>query len=725
MSLDDWLKRELNPEQLAAAGLGEESTLRIIAGPGTGKTKTLVWRYLALTLGQDLPADRVLALTFTERAASEMQERVRSIYQSQGLRLDNHWISTFHAFCYRVVTGDNPALPVLNELGQLKLRQALQQEMLTIPDLGEQYPFLDFAEAERLFEDAFWVIERLRDAYRPAEEIAALVGVVSAEAELSFRRDLLAFTAALYQRQRARLAEISRLDYPEMVYQAYHRLRDDQLLVGNYRQLFRHILVDEFQDTSRSQLELLKLLSPGLARVTVVGDRKQSIYGWRNARPENFNDAALELGEAKLLTYNYRSYQEILEVAAQVLRPLESQKLFSPDELILSARRGGNSDGAVTVACPNDGLSREEGQKAEARYIASEIKRRKEADPEQTIALLLRSVKSQSRLYEEALRAEKLDYITAGAGGFYDRGEVRDLIGLLRLLQDPTDGQAFYRIARSPLFGLDHYLLYELGQSVRQCKLLSLELAIPLHSDPPPALLALQAFIQDCRPEIKKRKAGALVEWILSGPVYQAYLQSRPPGEKARVEANLKKLVRLVREFELSEPQANLPEVIEYFKLWLENDLLEQEEAISDQPAGPGVVQIMTVHQAKGLEFDTVFVAGLKPSQFRLSGRLFSYEPDYSDLFENGFALLSFHSGENREYGSDRDKYQAIQRERWQAEERFICYVALTRAKSKLYISTSISEKLAAEMKGRAETFFFRELLDWARVSHSARITKI
>jgi len=237
--------------------------------------------------------------------------------------------------------------------------------------------------------------------------------------------------------------------------------------------------------------------------------------------------------------------------------------------------------------------------------------------------------------------------------------------------------------------------------------------------------LDLGAFVQYYRSEIGKRRAGELVEAILSGPIYQSYLHSRPPGEKARVEANLKKLLRLVQEFELSEPQANLPEVIEYFNLWLENDLLEQEEVISDQPIGPEVVQIMTVHQAKGLEFDTVFVAGLKPSLFRLPSRLFTYEPDYSEFFENGFALLGYHSGESREPGSDQERYREIQRERWQAEERFICYVALTRAKSKLYISTFISEKLAAEMKGRAETFFFRELLEWAKTTQSARITKI
>jgi len=719
---------ELNENQRIAVTRAAEMSLRIVAGPGTGKTKTLVARFLALTLGNSLPADRVLALTFTTKAAEEMVERASQLYQQNKLTLNQPWISTFHSFCFRILYGHedtetNKHNSPLTELERLKLRQDLSREILLLPDLAESYPHLDFADHPALFDAAYLAIERLRDSYCTPEELLAKLPPVGSANEEGYRRDIMGFTAELYRCYREKLEEMKRLDFPEMVYRAYYRLKDNPDLCQTYRERFHHILGDEFQDTSRGQLQLLKLLSPDLSRVTVVGDRKQSIYGWRNARPENFDDPHLVGAIQVPLNLNYRSYQEILDIAARVILPLADSQLFLPEELTITANNKSGPEGCVTLACPEDSVSKEEGLKAEAHFIASEIKKLKETQPDKTIALLLRSVRIQSRPYEEIFRAEGIEYVTWGAGGFYDRQEVKDLIAILRLVENPSDGQAFYRLAPSPLFKLEQALLYELAlkaRTVTKEREWNFEAGIEELAEVPQELRELQIFIAECRREAAQLTPALLVEWILSGERYSQYFESRTVGERERVEANLSKLMKLATAFEKAQPEAaTLKDMVEYFNLWIEFGLPEQEELLVPEDPKPGVVQVMTVHLSKGLEFDSVFVAGIKPSQYRVETRLFSYEPDLEHEFEGGFAILKYQGEDGRVDGSNLARYKEIQKKRWLAEERFVYYVAMTRAKKKLSLTTAYSEQVIREMKGRAANFLFSELTSWVEEEES------
>jgi DNA helicase-2/ATP-dependent DNA helicase PcrA len=734
------LARELNPEQQLAAASGPEQSLRIIAGPGTGKTKTLAFRFLALTAGRNLRPDAILALTFTEKAAAEMEERVKALLPAYHQK-SPLWISTFHSFAARILQHEarqnntENAATILNELDKFLLQTALFDEIMAEPDLGERYPALDFSDPALLARDVFAAIERLRDAYRSPEALIAAFDPAPTSFEEKLRRDYMAFTAHVYAAYRSRLIEKARLDFPEMVYRAYYALKDNVELGRHYQERFVHILVDEFQDTSLSQLEFLRLLSPELANVTVVGDRKQSIYGWRNAWPENFEDAALLRSTAQNLTRNYRSHQEILDAAATILKPLSGNKVTS-EELSLTAHRGTPQDEAcVIVARPADSVAKEEGLQSEAAYIVAEIARiRKEPEgAAKSIAILLRSVKTGSKPYEEALRQAGIDYVTVGGGGFYDQQEVRDLIALLRLLCDTEDGQAFYRLAASPLFRLNQLTLFRIAELARQDKayieekgpLMERGAELFLQTAPPNRerenLAALLRLLNEGRAEKEHRSPAGLVKWVLESEHYQKFFESRPPGERAQTEANCEKLEQLAFQFEQAEPEAGLPELAAYLTLWLESNLPEEEAPVPQVEAGPNVVQIMTVHQSKGLEFDVVFVARQKPFSFRLSppgqpAPRFVYLPDREDLFRAGFALLKY-SGENGkdQDGPDYKIYRELEETRALEEERFVLYVALTRARSRLYVTSLLSR--AVEQSRTYKTFFFRELVEWAEAA--------
>jgi len=742
------LASELNPEQNIAAAAGPAQALRIIAGPGTGKTKTLAYRFLALTAGRNLPPNAVLALTFTEKAAAEMEERVRLLLPSQ-YRSSRLWISTFHAFAARLLheavhfdqvekenrSESQQAASLLNELDRQLLQNAVFAEILALPGLFEQYPTLDFSEAALLSANIFAAIERLRDAYQaPSDLLPALSQAVSTWEEQS-RLDLIRLTVQVYALYRQRLIEQSRLDFPELVYRAYFTLKDNAALRDRYQQRFVHILVDEFQDTSLSQLEFLRLLSPRFENVTVVGDRKQAIYGWRNARPENFEDAALLQSFSQALTRNYRSHQAILDVAAVVLRPLVGK--IAAEELSLVAHRAGpsNATPSVIVARPADVVPKEDGLKAEATYIAAQIKqlRQEPGGAAKSLAILLRSVRTGSQNYEEALREAGIEYITVGGGGFYDQQEVLDLIALLRLLCDPADGQAFYRLANSPLFRLGQKLLLQLAAIARREAFYSEEkeplfersasfyLMTLLPGHQREILESLLELVRQGRAEMKNRSSAEMVRWALESAVYHRFFESRPPGERAQTEANCHKLQALAAAFEQAEPKAGLPELVAYLTLWLESDLPEQEAPAQANLTEANPVQIMTVHQSKGLEFDTVFVARQKPFKFQVGrpgqpGPLFVYLPDQTALFPSGFALLNYFDPADSKlrHGPDYEAYRELEKARALEEERYILYVALTRARSLLYLTSPISLATERSSKKPPENFFFREISDWA-----------
>ncbi len=778
------LSRELNSEQQEAALSGPEQTLRIIAGPGTGKTKTLAYRFLALTAGRNVPTHRVLALTFTEKAALEMQERVKALLPPDA----KPQISTFHGFAARLLhesarqNETEVAGAILDELDKQLLQTQLYAEILNEPGLARRYPHLDFGDSH-LAPAVFAAIESLRDAYQSPEDLLISIPANPAGVAEVFRVDAMRFTAQVYAAYRARLLEKKKLDFPELIYRAYFALKENQILRDYYQQRFVHILVDEFQDTSLSQLEFLRLLSPKLDNITIVGDRKQSIYGWRNARPENFEDAALLQSRALALTRNYRSYQPILDIAATALLPLigEGGKVGAEELALLAHQVLPENSPCVTLARSADAVPKEDGEAAEARFIAAEIAkiRQQPGGDQKSIAILLRSVRSGSQSYEDALREADIQYITIGGGGFYDQQEVLYLIAVLRLLCNSRDGQAFYRLATAPRFRLSQRLLQRLAELARKDesyqpdqdpifeKGAELYLQTIAPSRETEKLQELIDMLNEGRAEMKTRSCSDLVLWAIENKSEAGSIKSEESNKyqvtsnnseltrnsqlatrnsvpsnnsispdnlsnnqqltinnSIQAEANCRKLHAMAEAFEQAEPGAGLPELAQYFTLWLESDLPEQEAALEPEEGPPAnVVQIMTVHQSKGLEFDVVFVARQKPFRFSLNrpGQpvpLFVYQPNREALFKGGFALLNYYDTVEAEIkrGMDYEVYKELEKARSLEEERFVLYVALTRARERLYITSPLSQ--AVEQIRPPKTFFFRELIEGQEVRY-------
>jgi DNA helicase-2/ATP-dependent DNA helicase PcrA len=431
-------------EQAAAAHAGPLGAWLIAAGPGTGKTFTMVERFCWLVEAQGLPATSILAVTFTDAAAAELRERVAAELTARGRRseaatLDAAWIGTFHGVCARLLrdhaylVGLPRELRVLDELDQKLLAQRLAARLRSgqAGDLDpDSFSALRPDEVADLVRDgvnfalklkgrgigptAFW--ERALAAHAASWQDAELP---AARAEAEAIRVLHAVYAA-YQ---AWLAEEHRLDFDDLVLAVIDALEGVPEFRALCRQTFRSIVVDEFQDTNRIQLELIRLLAAdGFGNVAVVGDAKQSIYGWRDAEVENIRSRFP--GTRLPLTRNRRSVQPVLDLATAFIRV---DRQFA-DEPGLVAERGAGGGRPVTVAMAPDAGS-------EARLVAAEIRRLNAAGtPYSAIAILAHSVKRLPREFEEELRRQGVPYLTSAGAGFFDREEVKDVLALLRLV---------------------------------------------------------------------------------------------------------------------------------------------------------------------------------------------------------------------------------------------------------------------------------------------------
>jgi DNA helicase-2/ATP-dependent DNA helicase PcrA len=448
-------------EQARAAHAGPAGAYLIAAGPGTGKTFTMVERFCWLVEAQRIPATQILAVTFTEAAAAELRERVAEELTARGRRreaatLDAAWIGTFHGVCARLLrenaylVGVPREIRVLDELDQKLLAQRLAARLRS-GEAGDLDPDsfsalrpdevadlvrdgVDFAlklKGRGITPVAFW--ERALEKHTAYWADTTLP---AARAELEAIRVL----HTVYASYEAWLQAEHRLDFDDLVLAVTDGLRRVPEFQSLCRATFRSVLVDEFQDTNRIQLELIRLLAAdGFANVAVVGDAKQSIYGWRDADVENIRSRFP--GHPLPLTRNRRSVQPILDLATAFIR-VDPQFGGEPP---LLAERGPGESRPVTVAMAPDAA-------AEARMVAGEIRRLNQAGlPYADMAVLAHSIKRLPREFEEELRRQGVPYLTSAGSGFFDREEIKDVLALLRLVADPMDDAALVRVLQGRL----------------------------------------------------------------------------------------------------------------------------------------------------------------------------------------------------------------------------------------------------------------------------------
>lgn len=633
------LLTSLNPKQAEAVSLPQSHAL-ILAGAGSGKTRVLVHRLAWLFSEEGLSPNRVLAVTFTNKAAGEMRARTEELL---GINTRGMWIGTFHGLAHRLLR--------------------IHYQELGLP---ETFQVLDSDDQLRLIRRLLKSMN-LDEKYFPAKQVQGFInarkdeGVRASEVKFGHDRNTETF-AKVYSAYEVTCKQGGLVDFAELLLSAYDLLRNNPQVLLHYQERFKHILVDEFQDTNHIQYSWLKLLAGQSGFIMAVGDDDQSIYGWRGAKVENMQLFTQEFPNVHMvrLEQNYRSTKNILAAANGVIE--HNQGRLGKD-----LWTDGEDGDRVSVYAAFNELD-------EARFIVSRIQT--SVDQYQIsrkdCAILYRS-NAQSRVLEEALIQAGMPYRVYGGLRFFERAEIKDSLAYLRLVNNPDDSAAFERIVNVPTRGIGERSLDMIRQTARANETSMWVAAQTVCKDnmlSARAVNAIQNFmllISDIGDGAEGLPLYEQVDHAIqhSGliPQYQ-----KEPGEKgqARID-NLAELVTAARQF---DPVVVPEESTTPLASFLAHAVLESGEGQADKYEDS--VQLMTMHAAKGLEFPVVFIAGFE-----------------DQLFPSRF---------------NQDDPTKIQ------EERRLCYVAMTRAMKKLFITHAEYRRLFGESKPHNVSRFLREI---------------
>lgn len=655
----------LNPQQRAAV-IHQGAPLLVVAGAGSGKTRVLT-RRIAYLLGERAVAPyEVLAITFTNKAAAEMKERVAELV---GERAKSMWVSTFHSACVRILRQEAARLGYSNSF--------------TIYDSSDSLRLLTVIIRELNLDSKQYAARAVQGIISASKN--ELMGPADyANKTTNHFEEIVAEIFALYQR---RLGAANAMDFDDLIGKTVDVLQRFPEARARYRSRFRHILVDEYQDTNHAQYILIRELVgvPGeefpLAELCVVGDADQSIYAFRGANIRNILAFEEDYSSARtvLLEQNYRSTQNILTAANAVISNNEGRK-----EKNLWSQEGAGEVVTGYVA---------ESDHDEAEFVVGEIRRLRDigaSKPGET-AIFYRT-NAQSRIFEETFLRAAIPYKVVGGVRFYERKEVKDFLGYLRVLVNPEDEVSLRRIINTPKRGigdraLDVVDLHSKTSGISFWRALcSAKDAIGI---PSRSLMAINDFIElldTLRTLVEANtKPSIIAQAVLEHSGLLAELaNSNDPQDEGRVE-NLQELVSVAAEYEASEVDAG--EEISLLGFLEDVSLVADSDQIPDGQDHGGVVTMMTLHTAKGLEFPTVFLTGMEEGIFPHSRTL----------------------GERTEI----------------EEERRLAYVGLTRARKRLYLSRSEYRTSWGTPTYNAPSRFLAEIpegvISWNAVSASAK----
>ncbi len=577
--------------------------LLIVAGAGTGKTSTICRRF-AWLVDEGTPADQLLALTFSTHAAAEMRERLETLITSPYEELH---VQTFHGFCSSLLADEaleagvdpffSPVTPadrlalLLDRIDELSLRH---HEIR-----GNPAPLMAsfVARIDRLKDEMVSADDYVAYAEHLAEEAGDDAARAHAARELEFGR--------LYAGHDRLLGERGALDFGDLILRAFRMLHTKAHVRERTARRFAHVLVDEYQDTNFAQGMLLRLLVEEHRNVTVVGDDDQAIYRFRGASQKNLRDFEREFPDATVvrLERNYRSGKRILEAAHAVVAPVADR---------IDKKLTGGRGGEVR-------FWRATGERAQAQAVAAEAERliTKGVLPSE-ICVLVRSVKNEGGLIASALEERALPFRTSGAAAYFQRAEVRDVLAWLRALADPTDSGAVVRALSRPPIELHSVDIARLTQLARRRKLdmpSAIYAALEGPQLSPEGRDRAQAFLRLYRSAssaFEDRRPDAFVLRLVERiglRRQQVFATQADTVERLR---NIAKLSEIANAYMRREPQATPREFARYLAAVAEAGLREEEPAA---PAATPAVRVMTMHAAKGLEFDHVFVLGLSATR--------------------------------------------------------------------------------------------------------------
>lgn len=679
----------LNPQQRQAV-LHEGAPLLIVAGAGSGKTAVLTRRIAHLLAARDVGPGQILAITFTNKAAAEMRERVAQLV---GPRARNMWVSTFHSTCVRILRNQAALLPGLNSNFSIYDADDSRRLLLMIGrDMG-----IDVKRySPRLLSTS---ISNLKNELTTPEQAVAALEIGG--------DDMARIVAEVYTEYQRRLRAANALDFDDLIGETVAVLQRHPQIAQYYRRRFRHIMVDEYQDTNHAQYVLVRELAGHGAvasdevapsELCVVGDADQSIYAFRGATIRNIEDFERDFPNATtiLLEQNYRSTQTILSAANSVISRNTGRR-----EKRLWTDAG---DGELIVGYVADN------EHDEARFVAAEIDGLvdRHGITYNDVAVFYRTNNSSRALEEVFIRAG-IPYKVVGGVRFYERKEIRDIVAYLRVLDNPGDAVSLRRILNTPRRGI--------GDRAEACVAVYAENTAATFADSLTAAAegrvpmlntrsekAIAAFVE-LLDELRGRlddELGDLVEAVLDRTGYRRELESsNDPQDLARLD-NLNELVSVAHEFSIDRANAAalqedvdgstdddvpetgvLAEFLERVSLVADSDDIPENDA--------GVVTLMTLHTAKGLEFPVVFVTGWEDGMFPHMRAL----GDPTEL----------------------------------CEERRLAYVGITRARQRLYVSRAKVRSSWGQPMLNPESRFLREipeeLIDWRRTDTASSVTSL
>jgi DNA helicase-2/ATP-dependent DNA helicase PcrA len=643
---------KLNPEQREAV-LHREGPLLILAGAGSGKTRVITYRIAYLIGDGHAAPDQVLAVTFTNKAAQEMRERVEALI---GDECGGVWLSTFHALCARLLRREAPKIGLSRDF--------------VIYDSSDQVAVVKQAQRELGMDDKLvpprMALSRISQAKNRMEGPEALRG------KWNLRDEQI---AKIYEKYLTALRDCNALDFDDLLLKTVELFETSEQVRNFYAHKFRYVMVDEYQDTNRPQYLLIKRLAEVHRNLAVVGDPDQSIYKWRGADLKNILDFEQDFPEAAIvkLEQNYRSTQVILDAASAVISLNRNRK----DKRLWTDRKGGRK---ILYYRGNDELE-------EADFITRTIKQARSEDVESTIAVLYRT-NSQSRAIEDSLMREAIPYKIIGGVRFYERKEIKDALAYMKLIINPHDDVSLRRVINVPTRGIGKGMMDSLQaidpeavaadappllaaglQEVSSARSLwgRLVYAVDeakLGNRATASLRTFRDLIVSLSNVARQEPVSITIGKMLDQTGYLNDLREENSEEANERLENLMELVSAAREYETREPDPSLGGFVDRLSLLSEAD--------EEQGSKNARVWLMTMHAAKGLEFPMVVIAGLEEGLFP-------------------------HSRSSE----DEEELE---------EERRLCYVGMTRAQSQLVLTSAARRRVFGEYQSTEPSRFLDEV---------------
>ena len=633
MNLDN-----LNERQKEAA-MCTEGPLLILAGAGSGKTATMTHR-IAYLIEKGISPYKILAVTFTNKAAAEMRQRVERL---TGV-CPGMWILTFHSMGLRILrenyeaAGYEKNFVVYDTVDQKALLKNILKDLNVDP---KEYPVNYIGT----------IISKEKEADRSPQEY------LEEEGE-NFKSKII---YSVYREYQSRLRKNNAMDFDDLLRNTLHLLRDYPDILGEYQRRFLYIMVDEYQDTNHIQYEIIKMLAAASRNLCVVGDDDQCIYQWRGADIRNILDFEKDFKEARVikLEQNYRSCGNILSAAHSVIRNNKGRKA----KKLWTEQEEGHK--IVYTRCDND--------KEEASYVARQIQLMEGPYRSFDDFAVLYRTNAQSRLFEDALRRQMIPYQVLSGFSFYERKETKDMISYMRLVVNPKDDMAFLRIINEPKRGIGPKSIEKLkvlaevqGKSMMEV-ISDPEVAAGLPAKAGVSVMNMAQVIELCREERDNLRISDIYDLLLVRTGYLKSLEDQNTIEaEGRIE-NLMDFKSFIYDFEKEKEaqgeEATLEEFLEKVATDGDADKYQSES---------GKVTLMTLHSAKGLEFPVVFMPGMEDGLF--------------------------------------PGHRAMDSEEKMEEERRLCYVGMTRAKERLFLTGAAYRVIYGQGDYARESTFLREL---------------